>query len=343
VSTVDAVVPCYRYAHFLVDCVESLLTQERVDIRVLIIDDCSPDDTEVVAARLVAQDPRVHYRRHTSNCGHIATYNEGLLEWATGEYCILLSADDMLLPGALERAVAVMDRHPEVGFVHGKTIKGPSAEPWAPKAGEYEIRIEPGEAFVRSVCATGVNPVDTPSVVVRTAMQHRVGGYSPRLPKLGDLDMWLRLSAIASVGYVDTYQALYRRHGQNMSLTTPPDRKLRDFKETVDVLTSVLRHRDWGGRATAELEDEVKRTLVRQALGGADVAFVSRQEAVSREFLELARQVDPALGRGRQIDAWARRRLKRLVGPEVASTLRAFAVRWGLSRADDVRTRAWQR
>ena len=42
----------------------------------------------------------MEFRRHPVNRGHIATYNEGL-EWASGDYLLVLSADDMLTPGAL--------------------------------------------------------------------------------------------------------------------------------------------------------------------------------------------------------------------------------------------------
>jgi len=67
---------------------------------------------------LPARTGGVEFVRHTTNHRHIATYNEGL-EWATAEYTLLLSADDLLTPGALERAVRVMDRHPEVGLTCG--------------------------------------------------------------------------------------------------------------------------------------------------------------------------------------------------------------------------------
>src|SRR5205823_3987651 len=116
---VDVVVPCYKYGHFLRQCVESVLSQEGVDVRVLIIDDCSPDNTPDVAAQLVREDPRVEYRRHTVNQGHIATYNEGLLDWVNGDYCLLLSADDWLTPGALARAARVFSAHPDVVLVCG--------------------------------------------------------------------------------------------------------------------------------------------------------------------------------------------------------------------------------
>src|SRR5437868_6552354 len=112
-ASVSVFVPCYKYAHYLRACVTSILTQPDVDVRVLILDDCSPDNTPEVARQLVREDSRVEYRRHPTNRGHIETYNEGI-EWTSGDYCLLLSADDMLAPGALARAARVMDDHPEV-------------------------------------------------------------------------------------------------------------------------------------------------------------------------------------------------------------------------------------
>jgi Glycosyl transferase family 2 len=74
VSSVDVVVPCYRYGHFLRECVESVLNQSGVNVRVFIIDNASPDNTAEVSAALVNEDPRVGFIRHSENKGHIPTY-----------------------------------------------------------------------------------------------------------------------------------------------------------------------------------------------------------------------------------------------------------------------------
>ena len=55
---------------------------------------------------------------HTENKGHIATYNDGLAA-ASGKYVVLLSADDLLAPGALARSSALMEWNPSVSFVYG--------------------------------------------------------------------------------------------------------------------------------------------------------------------------------------------------------------------------------
>src|SRR5690349_8027236 len=119
---VDAFVPCYNYGRYLRQCVESITTQRDVDVLVLILADASTDDTPSVAKQLAAEDSRVEYLRHEKNIGHIATYNEGI-ERATNDYTLLLSADDMLTPGSLARAARLMDAHPNVGFVYGRTVR----------------------------------------------------------------------------------------------------------------------------------------------------------------------------------------------------------------------------
>lgn len=96
-STVSLVIPCYNYGRYLRACVESVLRQDGVTLRILVIDDGSTDDSAAVAAALRARDPRVDVLRHARNRGHISTYNEGL-EWATGDYTVLLDADDLLTP-----------------------------------------------------------------------------------------------------------------------------------------------------------------------------------------------------------------------------------------------------
>jgi glycosyltransferase involved in cell wall biosynthesis len=117
-SHIDVMVTCYNYGHFLRECVESVLAQSHRDLRVLIVDDASTDDTPAVCDELTARDPRVEILRHPVNRGHIPTYNE-CIAMARDDYLLVLSADDFLLPGALARAIGVLDAQPDVGLAHG--------------------------------------------------------------------------------------------------------------------------------------------------------------------------------------------------------------------------------
>ncbi len=175
----------------------SVLDQHGVDVDVLILDDASTDDTAARATRLASRDPRVRVILHLTNRGHIATFNEGLFA-VDGEYVVLLDADDMLPPGSLARAAALLEAHPEVGLrvrspahVRGDGLPGRRA---SRSAG---WTIWEGHEWIRQRCRNGANPIATPEVVMRTSVMRATGGMKPSLPHTGDFELWMQLAARA--------------------------------------------------------------------------------------------------------------------------------------------------
>ena len=308
-DAVDVIVPCYGYGRFLRECVESVLTQSLRDVRVLIIDDASPDETAEVADQLMREDPRVAYFRHPENRGHIATYNEGI-ELASARYLLVLSADDYLLPGALARAVAVMDAHPEVGFTYGRCVPlYPGAEgPYSGHGGgSWGWKMLSSLEFIELNGAQ--NNVATATAVVRTSLQHRVGGYRADLPHAGDMEMWLRLALRGTVGLIEANQAVYRRHEQNMSQGF--NGRLRDLQQRKVALDSVFDGDVQVGPDMARLRGRLIEALARDAVSQASEAFNRGDAAECRRMLEFAVQIFPGAPRFEQ---WRRIAWKRRLG-----------------------------
>ena len=233
-ASIDIVVPCYQYARFLRDCVTSVLTQDIQNLRVLVIDDASNDNSAEIAAQLASEDPRVEVSIHRSNRGHIATYNEGI-DWASSDYFLLLSADDLLAPGSLLRAISVMEQHRDISFVHGGDVVLYAGQP-LPEisigAQKPQWRISTGREFIEELCRTVSNPVSTSTAVVRTTAQKSAGHYCPKLPHSGDMDMWLRLAMFGRVGITAAAQGIRRVHGSNMSASySQHSGKMRDRQD----------------------------------------------------------------------------------------------------------------
>lgn len=324
-SSVDVIVPCYNYGRFLRQCVESVLMQEGVAVRVLIIDDCSTDDSEAVGRQLAAEDPRVEYRRHAKNQGHIRTYNEGL-DWAGGDYVLLLSADDMLTPGALGRAADLMDAHPDVVLTHGRCVW--TADPAAARHLDTTAgaTVQSGLDFIRCRCAAAQNLVETPTAIGRTAVQKVVGHYRIDLPHTADMYMWLEYATHGAVAYLHAHQAIYRTHGQNMSVGYRGVRDLEHLKLTLELFFA-------GPGATlpgrADLERAACRGIVQQAFDGAYGAFQGDQGGLAAEFTRFARFVEPACRFQRR---WLRLRAKRLVGTRVWGALKTARRRFATKK-----------
>ena len=66
-ALVAVIVPSYNYGSILTGCVESVLAQEGVDVKVLIVDDCSPDETAVIADSTLTLPSRTRFNMYWSN------------------------------------------------------------------------------------------------------------------------------------------------------------------------------------------------------------------------------------------------------------------------------------
>lgn len=322
-SSIDIVIPCYRYGRYLRECVHSVLDQGVPDLRILIIDDESPDETPEVAAALTQEDARISYRRHTVNQRHIATFNEGIA-WTRADYMLLLSADDYLLPGALPRAMALMDQHPEVGLCigHAKELRdGGAMKPMTieTEAADCALIVMSGADFVRLIIRSGsCNVVPTPTAVVRTSLLKRLGGYRTDLPHAGDLEMWLRLAAHGSVGIIKADQAVYRHHAGSMSLAYYGDNVLADLQQRKAAFDAFLLSCGDAMPDADLLHGMLLAPLGREAVGHASAAFNCNRMDVSRRLADFAVSVHP---RVRDTLAWRLLACKRLMGFKVSTAL----------------------
>jgi glycosyltransferase involved in cell wall biosynthesis len=325
VSRIDVVVPCYNYARFLPRCVESLLSQEGVDVRVLVIDDASSDATPEVGRALAAAHPRVEFRRHETNQGHIATYNEGLLGWATSEYSLLLSADDVAAPGAFRRAVGLMDAHPGMGMAYGRAlvIEDDSDLPALPAGAPVESRVLSGADFIAHCCEGAYCPVSTPTAIVRTAAQQDRGGYSADLPHSADLEMWLRFAVRGPIGVLRNVQAFYRWHQANMGAAYY-NQVLGDRREFMVAVERVIVGHAGRFPDARRWLDAVHARVAIQAARSANKSFDAGDDEACRAWQSLAREVWPGIV---GTPLWWRSRVKQWLGRPLLGRVRRVTYR----------------
>jgi glycosyltransferase involved in cell wall biosynthesis len=317
---VKVIVPCYGYADLLEGCVESVLRQEGVALRLLIIDDCSPDRTPEVARRLEQRDDRVEYRRHRDNVGLIATANEGL-EWAEdSDYVVLLSADDRLVPGSLARAVSVLEAHPGVGLAYGHAQYFESDDPPPGFRTRWRgSRVQPGREWIRLRCRSGHGCISSPEAVVRTSVQRQVGPYDSACAHTSDANMWLRIAAVSDVAYVKgATQALYRIHSDSMlrSMLGGEGGQVVDLVERRTAFERFFADADAALPDAAAMRVTIGRTLARQALWKASRAYdrgkVAGPGAVPvEELIKFALETSPD---ARRLKEWHGLRLRQRLG-----------------------------
>ncbi|MEA4907338.1 MAG: glycosyltransferase family 2 protein [Anaerolineaceae bacterium] len=111
---VSVIIPTYNRPEYLVQTVNSVLSQTYPNIEVIVVDDASTDDTPLVMS---AYQDRIKYLRHTVNSAGEAVYNTGL-SVARGEYIDFLDHDDLFYPSKIEKQVRLLEKRKDLGLVH---------------------------------------------------------------------------------------------------------------------------------------------------------------------------------------------------------------------------------
>lgn len=340
----DVLIPCYNYGRYLADCVRSALRQGG-GMRILIIDDASTDETSEIGPDLARRHPEVEYVRHRTNIGHIRTYNEGI-DWATSPYFTLLSADDLMMPGAVARAESVFLNHPDVLMVYGRElqfldgvpvgslldgsasarmINGTSAIAGTDNKGtpvaaldvstEMEPRIQEMAEFYRLIRAGG--HVHACATFTRTNAQKRLGGYLEALPHAGDLEMWLRFAAYGPLAWVPRFQVARRQHSSNMWKRYDAEADIRQralvFEATAATLVAVH-----GGQQDG-LAKSMWSALAVDAVKAAGARLADGDCAGAERLIGLACEFDPTVVRHPR---WVLHQLKRAAGGSAIQGLR---------------------
>ena len=313
ISSVDAIVPCHNYGHLLADAVQSVLSQDDVAVRVLILDDAATDGTPEVAAQLARTDPRVESRRHSVNRGHIRTYNEGL-EWVQADYVLLLSADDVLTPGSLARAVRVMQAHPDVVLTYGRDIAFSAPQPPSLDARREpeSYRIYSYRELLDTACRLGHTPIQAPTVLVKTDAHRAAGEYRVELPHSGDTEIWLRIVSHGRVAALDAVQAFRRMHATNMSHGYSPRQRL---EEQLRAFETHLGESPLPPPEREQYVRTIRRTTAEAVFWHAARLFDAGDRAECAASLAFAASIDTGITRTR---AWSRLQWKRRFGPVVA-------------------------
>ena len=113
---VSVIIPTYNRAKMVCDCVASVLAQKGISLEVIVVDDCSPDDTGELVKERFGYDERVLYVKNNKNSFQAVSRNNGA-KLARGNYLLFLDDDNLLKPNAIHEILECFKRHSDAGLV----------------------------------------------------------------------------------------------------------------------------------------------------------------------------------------------------------------------------------
>lgn len=190
--------------------VASVLAQRYDDWELIAWDDASEDGSLEVARDAAAGDPRVLFHRHDTNLGLTATLNRAFAT-ARGSYFGTLDADDRLLPAALQRTVAVLDRRPQVGLAYTRyRVIDAHGQP-GPVGSRCLIPYDPNRLLIDFM----VHHLR----LFRRQHYERLDGFDERYRCAQDYEFCLRMSETTRFEQVKEVLYEYRVHDRSVSAT----------------------------------------------------------------------------------------------------------------------------
>ena len=303
VPLVSIWIPSYNHARFLPATLDSALGQTFEDTEVVVVDDGSTDDSFQIAEAYAARYPRkVRLFTHPGrrNLGISETVNLAV-EKVRGRYAFGLPSDDVLYPEKVAAQFEFLERNPGVGWAYGLMTmideEGRELPGRGAQGRDFTRDPDPLESLIAR------NEVTAPTAMTRRECILKAGPHDPALV-YSDWDYWVRLLAVAKVGFIPRPLVKYRVHSYNTSLGGGMARHLRHCAEVVESLKRRAAERAGGPLARP-------RTRALLDLQAAFYARLMGDEPAAARSLSAAFETDPSLGRApAYFAAWLRERLR---------------------------------
>jgi glycosyltransferase involved in cell wall biosynthesis len=205
----------YNAGRYLEAAVQSVIDQTYDSWELIVVDDCSTDNTREIVASVMSRfgDPRIKFFTNPVRLGMVANWNRAV-ELASGQFIKVLGQDDVLKLDCLALQVATMDRYPEVTVVTcARQVVGSTGKPVLvrrcfPREGIYD-----GLETIRRCVLAGVNIIGEPvSVLFRASTLGTRELFEPSVLYCPDVDFWLRLLAHGDLYFMADPKTLYRIH-----------------------------------------------------------------------------------------------------------------------------------
>jgi glycosyltransferase involved in cell wall biosynthesis len=278
----------YNYAHYLPQCLDSILRQTWTDFELLLINDCSTDNSLEVIQPYLA-DPRVTLINHEQNQGYIASLIEGS-DRSRGKYLTVISADDFCVSDrAFETLLETLEANPAAAWAHSAFGK------YGADGTRYQIArhhttsyVRPGSEEYGDLLLMRTYVLHS-GVIIRGTAYKAVGGYNPLARFACDNALWLMLCSQGDSIFCAQELFAYRQHGLNMSHTVEGIQNgLREHIAAIDTSFTLMRTKP--GITPQLYQKAIKRIL---SVHAEDAIFAGRIR-VGWSALWCAMQLHPA-------------------------------------------------
>jgi glycosyltransferase involved in cell wall biosynthesis len=158
------ITPVHNNGEYISECIESILAQTYQNLEYIIVNNCSKDDSAVIARRYAARDSRIRVLDNKTFLPVMANHNAALRQVSlASKYTKVVFADDWIFPRCLEEMVAVAEEHSTIGVVGALSLQGRRVM-WSGL--RYPSRLVAGRDVARQLLLRELYGIGSPNAVL---------------------------------------------------------------------------------------------------------------------------------------------------------------------------------
>jgi glycosyltransferase involved in cell wall biosynthesis len=199
-SKVSIILPTYNGEKYIRRAIESILSQSFSDWELIIINDCSSDNTEIILKEYIAKDVRIFYIKNEINLGVHKSLNKGLKE-AKGDYIARIDDDDEWIDkDKLKKQIEFLENNKDYVLVGTGVVL---VDIYGNEINRYLMPILDKDIRKKLL---RINCFIHSSVVFRKSILDMSGNYDGLLE---DYDLWLRMGVLGKMANLASYSVKY--------------------------------------------------------------------------------------------------------------------------------------
>lgn len=190
---------CYNHEKYVVQALNSIVAQNYKSFEIIILDDCSTDNSVIEIKKWAAQHEVHQLIINSENLGITKSFNKALT-YANGDYIMDLAADDYLETAAISTLISVFIENVETALAYGNTKLVDENDQFIEYYYHNSDEAKSGDIYKDIIGQT--LKINSVASMIKTKVLKELGGYDERL-LFEDLDIWVRLSRSCQITYID--------------------------------------------------------------------------------------------------------------------------------------------
>ena len=216
---IDVIIPVYNCAEFIKEAIDSVIKQKRLAEAIIVIDDCSTDDTPCI---LKGFGEKIRVIRHEMNRGLPAARNTGIRAGGS-ELIAFLDADDAWMDEKIDRQIKAFKEHPEIGLCYTDLFDCDSKLNHVGLSRGFRKR-ECENVF--SELFLDAFPIPPSTVIVRREVFDLCGLFDESMRKVEDYECWLRIAMQYPISCIAEPLCLRRANPNSITNTSTREKEV---------------------------------------------------------------------------------------------------------------------